>query len=377
MTTNVIKQIVNEGEYGAQTIRMVVRSNERGPRGEQGERGVQGPQGLQGPRGADGAIQYKAGVGINISDENIITATGDATAVWGGLEGNIADQADLAPYIKENAPIWYGTCSTANGTLTKVVAIQNGTFSYTPGGLLIVYFRNDEQATSGISLQIDGVSYEMVGLPWAAGAYVVFAADMHSGEAHKMFYNISGKAASPGNYGPTKLYNGYDSTSIGLAPTANALKSVYDAIGTAITTLVGSQFVDTANIKNNAVTTAQIVNSAVTADKITLTHATDTTGWTKLPISNNVNLYMNKGKFSVTMTASSWTSGTVCEKPDDLDTDNPFWGFVCARADDNAVIATGMVDHDNGKANVQRNNVYAGSVTTDINWQAFIVEITS
>lgn len=95
MATNVIKQIVNEGEYGAQTIRMVVRSNERGPRGEQGERGVQGPQGIQGPRGYDGVIQYRAGTGIKITDQNIIEATGGSIAEWGGIQGDIQSQTDL------------------------------------------------------------------------------------------------------------------------------------------------------------------------------------------------------------------------------------------------------------------------------------------
>lgn len=37
---NVIKQIVADGEYGTQTIKMVVRANERGPQGEQGEPGT-------------------------------------------------------------------------------------------------------------------------------------------------------------------------------------------------------------------------------------------------------------------------------------------------------------------------------------------------
>ena len=37
---NVIKQIVADGEYGTQTIKMVVRSNERGPQGERGEAGA-------------------------------------------------------------------------------------------------------------------------------------------------------------------------------------------------------------------------------------------------------------------------------------------------------------------------------------------------
>ena len=94
MSTNVIKQTLL-GEPGSQTIKMVVRSNERGPKGEKGDPGPQGPQGLPGERGADGAIHYRAGTGINISAENIITATGGATAEWGGIQGDISDQTDL------------------------------------------------------------------------------------------------------------------------------------------------------------------------------------------------------------------------------------------------------------------------------------------
>lgn len=94
MSTNVIKQTLL-GEPGSQIIKMVVRSNERGPKGEKGDPGPQGPQGLPGERGADGAIHYRAGTGIMISDENIIYATGGSIAEWGGIQGDIADQTDL------------------------------------------------------------------------------------------------------------------------------------------------------------------------------------------------------------------------------------------------------------------------------------------
>lgn len=91
---NVIKQIL-VGPTDTPTVKMIVRDSERGPQGFQGERGTQGPQGIPGPRGLDGAIQYKAGTGINITDDNVIEATGEATATWGGIQGNITDQTDL------------------------------------------------------------------------------------------------------------------------------------------------------------------------------------------------------------------------------------------------------------------------------------------
>ena len=149
---NVIKQIVKDGQYGTQTIKMIVKDNERGPegpkgdtgesatiaagqaytvppdsnpavintgtatnavfdfyipkgdkgetgergpQGETGERGLPGPRGATGARGEDGAIQYIAGTGIQITDGNVIQATGAAVATWGGVQGDIDDQTDL------------------------------------------------------------------------------------------------------------------------------------------------------------------------------------------------------------------------------------------------------------------------------------------
>ena len=122
---NVIKQIVNDGEYGAQTIKMIVRANERGAQGEQGEKGdaatvtvgntytvsPDAPATVmnsgtgsdavldfyipKGDKGEPGAIHYTAGTGIKITDGNVIEATGDATAAWGGIQGNINSQTDL------------------------------------------------------------------------------------------------------------------------------------------------------------------------------------------------------------------------------------------------------------------------------------------
>lgn len=124
MSTNVIKQTI-VGEPGSQTIKMVVRSNERGPKGEKGDPGIQGPQGVPGPRGYDGAIQYRAGTGINISPENIITATGDATAAWGGIQGNIASQTDLQNALNAKQDVmadFTGANGIVGGTSGKVPA---------------------------------------------------------------------------------------------------------------------------------------------------------------------------------------------------------------------------------------------------------------
>ena len=125
---NIIRQIVSDDGYGAQTIKMIVRSNERGPQGEQGQTGPAAtidagsvymvsptdparvinsgtqseavfdfyiPKGTKGDPGKDGAIQYTAGMGINITSDNVIEATGQATAAWGGIVGTLSNQTDL------------------------------------------------------------------------------------------------------------------------------------------------------------------------------------------------------------------------------------------------------------------------------------------
>ena len=131
--TSVIKRIVKESEYGGQTIKMVVRANERGPKGDKGDKGdaatiaagqaypvpedsqpavmnvgtennaifdfylPKGPKGDKGDKGDDGMVQYTAGRGIRIVD-NVISATGGGGGgggAWGEIIGDIADQTDL------------------------------------------------------------------------------------------------------------------------------------------------------------------------------------------------------------------------------------------------------------------------------------------
>lgn len=58
-------------------------------------KGDKGDTGDTGPAGRDGAIQYTAGTGIEITSGNVIQATGAAVATWGGIEGTLSDQTDL------------------------------------------------------------------------------------------------------------------------------------------------------------------------------------------------------------------------------------------------------------------------------------------
>ena len=138
--TNLIKQIVRGDGY-SQNIKMVVKDNERGPKGDQGVPGEtatiqagnvysiptdatpavmntgsdvnavfdfylpKGGKGDQGVPGKDGAIQYTAGAGIKIKN-NVISAIGGGSGggEWGEIIGDIGDQTDLqqefAKYVK-------------------------------------------------------------------------------------------------------------------------------------------------------------------------------------------------------------------------------------------------------------------------------------
>lgn len=58
-------------------------------------KGDKGDTGDTGPAGRDGAIQYTAGTGIEITSGNVIQATGAAVATWGGIQGTLSDQTDL------------------------------------------------------------------------------------------------------------------------------------------------------------------------------------------------------------------------------------------------------------------------------------------
>lgn len=292
MSTNVIKQTLL-GEPGAQTIKMVVRSNERGPKGEKGDPGPQGPQGLPGERGADGVIQYRAGTGIQIDGYNIISATGEAIATWGGIQGTISNQSDLAPYIKKEAPVWYGTCTTASGSFIKHVTTEKGNFEYNEGDILIVRFTNGNTSINPPTLTIDSGIGASVNMPagwgtdysgiWESGETVAFVYQKVNNNPY--FFPISKTRATTSSYGMTKLYDNYDSSSTTLAPTANALRKLAGEvdvhIGEVISEPVTVEFVDTANIVDQAVTSKKIdyssayaYNSMSTSSDLTETYTT-------------------------------------------------------------------------------------------------------
>lgn len=262
---SVIKQVL-VGSGDTQTIKMVVRANERGPRGLQGEQGLQGPQGIPGPRGFDGAIQYHAGTGIKITDDNTIEATGDATAAWGGLQGDIQDQADLAPYIEQLSPhnVWYATCPTGDSSATKIITTTTGDFAGNEGDILVVRFTLSDTINANPTFVVDGKTFSTSTVGWPASAVINFAVK----NGGTVLERVNGETASTSAHGLAKLYDGVDSTSTTLAATANAVKTTYDAIGTSITAaitaaLAQSGYVGTTNIADGAVTTAKIETGAV------------------------------------------------------------------------------------------------------------------
>lgn len=162
---NVIEQIVSPASYGGQIIEMNVRSNERGPQGEKGDPGEsatvnagqaytvdyrQQPQVMNSgtpenavldfyiPAGQPGAIHYTAGPGINITEDNVIEATGEAATHWGDLTGNINAQTDLMNKLNAkqnnliagtNITISGDTISSKNYTAGTGLNLNGGEFS--------------------------------------------------------------------------------------------------------------------------------------------------------------------------------------------------------------------------------------------------------
>lgn len=158
MTTSVIKQVVKEGQYGTQSVKMIVKSNERGPQGIQGPRGIQGVPGIQGPRGADGSIHYQAGVGINITEDNVIQATGDAVAAWGNLRGDIQDQTDLqeefGEYTKTNdlaSVALSGNYNELTNTPT-IPTVYNGTLTIKQNGTTLNTFTANSSVAKTVNI---------------------------------------------------------------------------------------------------------------------------------------------------------------------------------------------------------------------------------
>jgi len=124
--------------------------------------------------------------------------------------------------------IFYGVCSTAAATQTKVVTIDD--FELFTGALIAVKFENVNTATAP-KLNISGtgaINMYSVGttavLPnaWVAGETLLF---VYNGTSYMV---ADGGIASTSGYGATKLNSSTSSTSTTEAATPSAVKSAYD-----------------------------------------------------------------------------------------------------------------------------------------------------
>lgn len=187
---NIIKQIVTNKPN---TIKMIVKSSERGAQGVQGipgtaatieagqaysvspdsepsvqnvgsssaavfdfyipkgEQGEPGAPGVNGKDGVDGAVQYTAGAGIEITEENVINATGGAVATWGDINGTLADQTDLQNAL--NAKQGTLTAGTNISITDNVISASGG--EYTAGNGLDLTGKEFSVDTTTIATKSD------------------------------------------------------------------------------------------------------------------------------------------------------------------------------------------------------------------------------
>lgn len=208
--SSVIKQtIVGSGD--SQTIKMVVKANERGPRGLQGERGPRGLQGIQGPRGFDGAIQYRAGTGINITDDYVIQATGGSIAEWGGLQGNIQDQTDLqqefGEYTKTEDLATVATSGDYDDLSNKptIPTVNNATLTIQSDGTTVGTFT----ANSGTNVTANVIPPVRVGSVISTPTDVAFVDTVNIVDHAVTAAKLDFSSLNFGNYSTTEQSTGF------------------------------------------------------------------------------------------------------------------------------------------------------------------------
>lgn len=120
------------------------------------------------------------------------------------------------------------------------------------------------------------------------------------------------------------------------------------------------------------------INKALLNTKnISATSSVDTVGWRKIQLSSNVNLYLSRQSFPITMSGDTWKETTVINKPVDLNLSNNCHGGAGGRASDHAINVCGAINFENGSVRIQTQNSYTDSVSTTIDWWAYIVEIVN
>ena len=134
--------------------------------------------------------------------------------------------------------IWYGTCTTAAETASKVVTTTTGDFTLKEGATVYVLFNTDNTSTSRITLNVDGTGDTAVNLNSTNGmtAYQIAAKQVicfvYDGESFRV---QGGSLATTTYYGLTKLSSSTSSTSTTMAATPSAVKEAYDLANTANT----------------------------------------------------------------------------------------------------------------------------------------------
>ena len=171
--------------------------------------------------------------------------------------------------------VWYGTCTTGEGTATKVVTTSTGDFSLTTGNTVIVKFSNGNTVStaSNLKLKVDGLdaknifttssNYGISG-EWQGGQILELT---YEGSA---FYIVGRGHASTTYYGVTALSSSTSSNAENVAATPKAVKTVMDAIPTVPTNV--SAFTNDAGYLTSAPVTS--VNSQTGAVTLSIPSAT-------------------------------------------------------------------------------------------------------
>ena len=172
-------------------------------------KGDKGDTGDTGPAGRDGAIQYTAGTGIEITSGNVIQATGAAVATWGGIQGTLSDQTDLQDALdaKQNtltagdgitissdtisadiAPDDYFTANaTTNGSGSTLTL--NNTIETKLDSVELLGNTTQQTYTGKNLLHIPSGNYTSNGIIWSRSGNSVSGSGSFSGQTWSVFIN--------------------------------------------------------------------------------------------------------------------------------------------------------------------------------------------
>lgn len=161
----------------------------------------------------------------------------DATSMSHVTTGDVQNALEQIDGAIVGQSIWYGTSTTAAGTIAKAVATTSGDFVLATGARVSVKFTNAQSASTA-TLNVDGTGAKNVTFigtttncqyQWQAGEVIDFVYD---GTNYVM---VNEGRATTTYYGVTKLSSATNSTSTSLAATPSAVKSAYDLANTANT----------------------------------------------------------------------------------------------------------------------------------------------